>query len=148
MNLSYEKVAQILAIIDSAEGEDLEFTLGDRRLCLGSWRREAAALAEPARAPEARAQPSLPRPRLEPTILVRAQQIGYFQPVQALEIGRTVREGDRLGEIIGLDGRTEPIAAPAGGVVLDLGLKAGDFAQFGDLLVILDPETAGAAPGG
>lgn len=145
MKMTYEEVARILAIVDMAEGEALDFTLGDKRISLTAWPAEVLAEPAPASAPaRPKAVAPAPKPGPETSGLAEAQakRLGLYRPVKGIRVGTRVSEGDVVAKLEDLDGKKHPVEAPASGRIVEICMKGGDFAEYGQSLLTIDVSTA------
>ncbi len=129
--------------------------LGELEVRRGEWRvrlrRDGAVPAEP-RSPvpagEHRRARQTPHPApagAEPTpparnlsrAMVTSPAVGYYQPIDGLDIGRSVRQGDALGHVDVL-GIRHDVVAPADGVVGRVLADPGEAVEYGQDLVRLD----------
>ena len=150
MKMTYEEVARILAIVDMAEGEDLDFTLGDTRISLTAWPAEVLAEPAPASAPaKPKAVAAASKPESEDSGLaeVQAKRLGLYRSVKGIRVGTRVNEGDVVAKLEDLDGKKHPVEAPAGGRIVELCMKAGDFAEYGQSLLTIDTSTTDSEQG-
>lgn len=69
--------------------------------------------------------------------MVTSPAVGYFQPVEGLDVGRDVRSGDVLGHIDVL-GIRHDVVAPAGGVLGRVVVEAGEAVEYGQELLRVD----------
>lgn len=154
MKLTYEEVARILAILDMAQGADLDFALDGWRIEIASWQPESAEPSHEAasQAPEGSAQsPAItkaaPAGKLQhqgaTPAEIRAHQPGYYRRVHgkgcAMELGTQIKQGDLLGAIAGLDGRGSDVLAPQDGVLVELCVAEDDFVEYGQVIAVVEP---------
>ena len=143
MELTYEDVVRILAVVDTARGEDVTLDIGGRRITVSSWRSQAATSAA---APEPSRNEPAPVARPPDLVDVRSTELGYFHRLRKLGIGTWVNEGDTLGEIVGLPAApAKPVRAPASGRIVDLCLDEDGFVEYGQVLLMLDVAAASSA---
>jgi len=69
--------------------------------------------------------------------MVTSPAVGYYQPIDGLDIGRSVRQGDALGHVDVL-GIRHDVVAPADGVVGRVLADPGEAVEYGQDLVRLD----------
>ena len=75
--------------------------------------------------------------------VARSPAVGYFVPVSASEVGRSVRSGDVLGHVEML-GIQHDVVAPIDGVVIRAIASSGEAVEYGQPLVLV--ETGGSVP--
>lgn len=147
-DLTYDDVARILAMLDMAEGEDLDVTLGGLRIAVTSWQHEA--MAAPAETPahakqEDRAGRQAPAAGQSPTsaatglIEARAPRPGRYRAL--VDADAAVREGEVLGEVVGLAGSGSEVLAPGGGRLVELCVGEGEFVEYGQIIAVIERAT-------
>jgi len=69
--------------------------------------------------------------------LVGSPAVGYFQPVEGLEVGRSFRTGDVLGHVDVL-GIRHDVVAPADGVLGRIHVEPGEAVEYGQEIARVD----------
>ena len=129
--------------------------LGELEVRTADWRVRVRRDA-PAEVAAARSAPARPGLHIRSAALAssrgsdqpgvaRSPAVGYFVPVSAAEVGRTVRSGDVLGHVEML-GIQHDVAAPIDGVVIRAIASSGEAVEYGQPLVLV--ETGGSVPAG
>ena len=147
MKMNYEDVARILAMVDMAEGEDLDFTLANTRISLTAWPAEVIATPQPApdqikpKPARAAAQTEVADAGLKE---VTAKRLGLYRAVKGILVGAQVSDGDVVAKLEDFDGKKHPVEAPVAGRIVEICVEPGDFAEYGQSLITIDTSTAGA----
>ena len=75
-------------------------------------------------------------------IAITSPGIGYYQPIDGMAAGQSVRRGDLLGHVDVL-GVRQQVVAPESGILATLAAEAGEAVEYGQLLARLEPEERG-----
>lgn len=146
---NYAGVARLLALLDQAEGSDLEFTFDGLRVTVTAWDQTAATNERPAAtvdnaAPDEATAPAVARPHGDDIefrqVGIPAPAVGFFRsmpPSEAPNTGTAVTCGQPLGEIIGASGKRVTLTASHAGELTDWCVEQGEFVQYGQIVAVI-----------